>query len=133
MPWLDGFKFDCNHNEDCQNIIFDYDVSRFLLKTYLFVRFKAGWGLVGNIQGGQQGSEGPQSFNHPSGFGHGNAPTPQGATSQQPGPDSSGFMAWAGTDGPGAPQGHQGPPNAGPPTQPPAGWSRDKPFMKYNM
>ncbi|XP_021956227.1 TAR DNA-binding protein 43 isoform X2 [Folsomia candida] len=94
---------------------------------------QAGWGLVGNIQGGQQGNEGPQSFNHPSaGFGHGNAgPAPGGGT-QQAGPDS-GFMAWAGTDGP-APQGHQGPPNPGPPTQPPAGWSRDKqPFMKYNM
>lgn len=88
---------------------------------------QAGWGLVGNIQGGQQGND-HQSFNHPSGFGHGNAPTPQGAGGQQP--PESGFMGWAGTDGP-APQ---GPPNAGPPTQPPAGWSRDKqPFMKYNM
>ncbi|ODM98169.1 TAR DNA-binding protein 43 [Orchesella cincta] len=92
---------------------------------------QAGWGLVGNIQGGQQGSEGPQSFNHPSGFGHANAPTPQGATSQQPGPESSGFMAWGGADGPGP--GHQGPPNPGP-AQPQAAWSREtKGFMKYNM
>lgn len=94
---------------------------------------QAGWGLVGNIQGGQQGGEGPQSFSHPTaGFGHASAPTPQGGGTQQP-PDTGGFMTWGATDGP-APQGHQGPPNAGPPTQPPAQWSRDKqPFMKYNM
>jgi len=88
--------------------------------------------MVGNIQGQGQGSEGPQSFNHPSNFGHTNAPTPQGGNSQQPGPDNSGFMAWGGGDGPGP--GHQGPPNPGPPNQPPGGWSREtKGFMKYNM
>jgi len=88
---------------------------------------QAGWGLVGNIQGGQGGSEGPQSFSHPSSFGHGNAPQPGGS---QPG-DNSGFMGWGGGDG----QGHPNP-NAGPPpTQPPPSWSRDQPkgFMKYNM
>jgi len=91
---------------------------------------QAGWGLVGNIQGGQQGSDGPQSFNHPSSFGHTNTPTAQGGSSQQP-PDTSGFMAWGQADGPGP--GHQGPPNPGPPAQPPAAWSREKGFMKYNM
>jgi len=84
---------------------------------------------MGNMQGGQGGSDGPQSFNHPSSFGHGNPPPPQGGASQQPG-DNSGFIGWGGGDG----SGHQGPPNPGPPTQPPT-WSRDqnKGFMKYNM
>jgi hypothetical protein len=91
---------------------------------------QAGWGLVGNIQGGQGGSDVQQSFNHPSGFGHSSAPS-QGASSQQQ-QDNSGFIGWGGADGPGP--SHQGPPNPGQPSQPPAAWPRDtKGFMKYNM